>query len=298
MEVSKTPTQQDESYPTVAALRADYVWWVVIGVTVVMVAAIYQKALLQCWNQWWVKDSRYSHGVLVPFISLFAVYADRKKLSAIPLRPNIWIGALALLFVIVLALVSWTGGSTRMEAFTFPLFLLAAVLMLAGLHMARALLFPILFLSFMCPLPGFILNATDVQIQIWSTEVAVKILRPWFDVINEGTIIKMPNITVTVAEACSGFRMLISIFAFSTFFALMKEGRWWNRMLTVASALPLALVANSLRITLIAWVGESYGEKAMHSFHDWSGYIMLVVSFVALEFLSRLMGCRKFKSAQ
>jgi len=299
MEMSKTPVQQDKSYPTLASLRADYVWWVLAAASIVLAWAIYQRALFFFWVSWMAKESLYSHGPLVPLISLFAIYTERKNLLSIPLRPNLAVGVPALLIVMLLAVMVWIGGSPSIYGLTFPLFLLAAVVILAGLQMARALAFPILFLLFMCPIPGALLDATNVRVQIWSTEVAVRILRLMrFDVCNEGTTILMPSIAVTVGLPCSGFRMLISMFAFSTFFALMKEGPWWGRVGTVVAALPLALAANSVRVTLIALVGEFYGEDVMHSFHDWSGYIMLVVAFVALEFISRLMRCRSFRSMQ
>lgn len=283
---------------TIADLKSQHVALGLIVVALVAFTIMYKSVLVMWWVTWWGADSRYSHGILVPFISGFAVYMDRERLLRIPVKPNFALGLLVLIPV-TLSLLLFVGESTSMQGVMFPLFVLGAVILILGTQMTKALLFPILFLSFMCPVPGFLLNSIEVQIQIWSTQIATLILALMqYDISRDGTTIRMPNIVVTVGTACSGFRMLISLFAFSTFFAYMKEGKPLGRVGTVLAALPLSLVANSLRVTLIALVGEIFNETAMHKFHDYSGYIMLVVSFVALEFISRLMGCRKFRSMQ
>lgn len=281
---------------TIASLKRDYMFLGVVTATLVIILWGFARGIQHWWEVWWMKDSLYSHGVLVPFISAFAIYIDRQRLAKIEIRPNPPLGVAALSLSMLASIVCRTAGVQSVENFTFPLILLGAVILLLGTRMGLALLFPILFLLFMVPLPGFLLTKLNVQIQLWSTMIATKFLAIGFEAEHIGTQINMPSIMVTVGAPCSGFRMLISLFAFSSFFAYMKEGPKWGRVGVVLFAFPLALMANSVRVTMIALVGEFYGEDAMHSFHDWSGYIMLVVSFVSLEIVSRLFQCRKFRS--
>ncbi|MDO8682223.1 MAG: exosortase/archaeosortase family protein [Armatimonadota bacterium] len=301
MEVTETTCEvtKETSYITITDLRAQYMCWVLVAISLVLVSIMYNRLIAGWWNTWWAKDSLYSHGILVPFISMFAIYANKENLSKIPVRPNFALGISTLAIVMGMSLVCRAAGVSSIEGFTLPLFLVAGVALLFGAPMTKALLFPLLFLLFMCPLPGSILNMVNVKIQIWSTIVATQILALMqFDAAREGVTILMPNITVEVGEPCSGFRTLISLFALSTFVAYLLEGPRWGRIGVVLSTIPLGLVVNSIRITLIALVGEFYGMKAMHSFHDYSGYIMLIVSFVVLIFIARLMGCRKLRPVQ
>jgi len=292
--------EADKSTPvTIASLQRDYVWLALVAATLVIISWGFTRSFQKWWEVWWMTDSLYSHGILVPFISAFIVYSDRQRLAKLEIRPNLPLGVAALSLVMLLNLACRTAWVPSIENFTFPIMLLSGVLLLLGTQMAIALLFPILFLLFMVPLPGFLLSKLNVQIQLWSTAVATKLLQLMqLDAEHIGTQINMPSIMVTVGAPCSGFRMLISLFAFSSFFAFMKEGPKWGRVGIVLFAFPLALLANSTRVMLIALVGEFHGEDAMHSFHDWSGYIMLVVSFVSIELVSRLLRCRKFRLMQ
>jgi len=171
------------------------------------------------------------------------------------------------------------------------------VLVLFGRAMARQSGFPIAYLYFMCVLPTFLLTMLSFRIQMLSTKGGTMLLRLLgFDAYREGAMITLPNIEVLVGAPCSGFRLLISLFAFSVLFAYLKEGPLWGRLSLVAITLPLSLLVNSIRITFIAIVGEFMGSDAMLAFHDYSGYIVLVLAFVALSLFARLVGCRRFSS--
>jgi len=283
---------------TIEALRKDYLSWALVGISLAIVFVMYQHTMARWWEMWWATDSRYSHGILVPFISAFAVYAERDRLSKVEIRPNLVLGTVALALVMLTGMVYRAARIPSMESVAFPLFILSAIVLLLGVRMAYALIFPCLFLLFMVPWPGFLLAKTESATQLWSTAAATQILHVFFkEASHEGITILMPSVAVKVATACSGFRTLISLFAFSTFFAYMKDGPRLGRIALVLSALPLGLVANSIRITLVALVGEFWGEDVMHAFHDYSGYMMLVVAFVALELISRVLKCRKFRLA-
>ncbi|MDO8587952.1 MAG: exosortase/archaeosortase family protein [Armatimonadota bacterium] len=282
---------------TMVALRNDYAWLVMVGLGLAMMIAAYGRLMTGWWDIWWAENSRYSHGILVPFISAFIIYSDRQRLAEAKIQPNLAWGIPALLITMGMQVVFRTIKIPSMENLSFPVLLVMSSFLLLGFKPTKILLFPLLFLLFMVPLPGSVLTKIEFQVQLWSTICATKMLHIMqFDVARTGVFMHMSNVTVQVAQACSGFRMLISLFAFSTFFAHMKEGSAQGRVGLVLSALPLGLVANSMRIMFVALVGEFFGEDAMHAFHDYSGYLMLGVSFVVLELISRSMGCARFRT--
>jgi len=270
--------------------------YVPIGLCLILVGWLYMPTFRWWYNVWMADESYYSHGILIPIISGFIVWLKKKALQETRVEPAAvgFLFAIPLLAVILLA--SWANVAS-LRGLTFPPLLALLVMLVFGIGMTKAMAFPIGYLYFMCVLPGFILTKLSFKIQMLSTTGGTMILRGLtMDAYQEGAVITLPNVLVEVGAPCSGFRLLISLFAFSVLFAYLKEGPWWGKALLVAFTLPLSLVVNSIRIALIAVVGEFMGSEAMHSFHDYSGYIVLILAFVVLSFFARLVKCRKFNS--
>ena len=267
-----------------------------------MVAAIglllwLYKPIFHMWYAEWMKEeSYYSHAVLVPFISAFVVWLKRKQILDTPISPS----ALGYLMIVpclaVFIVMTWAGGYS-IQGLVLPVILGGLVLVFLGRRMAKVLRFPVGYLFFMAVLPGDVLTKLSFRIQMISTVGATWILNLiGLDAVREGAQINLPNIEVMVGAPCSGFRMLISLFAFAVLLAYMKEGPMWGRASMVIVTLPLSVILNSLRVFMIAMVGEYWGSDVMRSFHDYSGYIVLALAFVVLSLFARLVKCRKFNS--
>jgi len=298
MGVMNTSEESAASIPPEGMRIGDIRWtaWILIGLCLACLGLLYAYTFTYWYRIWMMKESYYSHGILVPFISAFLVYLKRKRLAAARIEPSalgylILIPALA---ATVLAIVSGTGSAPGL---TFPVVLAAVSMILMGRVMTRELALPIGYLYFMCVLPGFILVQASFRIQMLSTMLGTAILNVLgLHAERLGAMITLPNIEVMVGAPCSGFRLLISLFAFSVLFAYVKEGPWWGKAVLIGLTLPLSVLLNGIRVTMIAIVGEYMGSEAMHSFHDYSGYLMLVLAFVLLSLLARFVKCRNFSS--
>ena len=288
--------QAKPALPIVADLGKARTWQVLGALSVVALVFIYWDTFQWWWGQWWKNESYYSHGILIPFMSAFVIWFNWKRIVRTPVEPSAW-GLALLAPTILVQFGSHRSGAESISGLTVPITLLGASLVLFGKRVTRELLFPILFLYFMCVPPTQYLYGLSFRIQERSTVAATAGLRLMgFDALREGVAIQLPNIRVLVGAPCSGFRMLIALLAFTTFFAYMKKGPLWGRLSLVALVIPLSLVANSVRVLLIALVGEYWGEDAMHSFHNYSGYIVLVIAFAILVQLAKVVKCRDFKS--
>ena len=137
-----------------------------------------------------------------------------------------------------------------------------------------------------------LIDSYTLRTQMASTNFSVWILdRLSFNVYRaDATTIVLDKFTLDVGVACSGMKLVLAVFAISVFFMIVARLRWWGNAILVASILPLSLVVNSLRIVLIAYVGNTYGGEAGKRFHDYSGYISLVVCFLILMKLTRILG--------
>ena len=249
------------------------------------------------------QNSYYSHGPLVPLIAIFVVWANRKRMAQIKIKPS-WLGLpLILLSVPIFVFGRWTGSGV-LCGITFFTFMIGASVMFMGMRMTRLLLFPILFMISMIPAPATVLDNATSRIQIQSTTVAAHFLQ-WSqasddEIHQEGSIIRSDSIPAKdhesiVGTACSGFRLLISLLTFTAFFVYMIQAPTWKKVLLVALSFPLSLFINALRIAMIGWVGIlSQSSDAMHQFHDFSGYIGLVVCFAILFGIARLIGANDF----
>ncbi len=267
-----------------------------IVICVGLILWLYWSVFHNWYDTWMAKESYYSHGVLVPFISAFIIWLKRKHLMRARVAPAPIGYVLLVPSLLVCMVLSWAGG-VNLQGLMFPVLMGGLVLVLFGREVGRILRFPVGYLFFMCVLPGDVLTKLSFRIQVISTMGATMMLKLMgLDAAREGVAIHLPNVEVMVGTPCSGFRMLISLFAFAVLLAYLKEGPRWGRASLVAMTLPLSILLNSLRVTMIAMVGEYMGTDAMHTFHDYSGYIVLALAFVALSLFARLVKCQKFNS--
>jgi exosortase len=295
--VKSMPREAREPAKSNITLR-DLRWpdFVPVAIAAALFLWLYMRVFEYWYLEWMKKESYYSHAILVPFISGFIVWLKRKQILEAVLKPAA-IGYLLILpCMVIFVFMTWAHGSSP-QGLMFPAIIYGIVLVFFGKAMARQLRFPIGYLFFMCVLPGDVLTKLSFRIQMISTIGATGMLRlGGYDAVREGAAINLPNIEVMVGAPCSGFRMLISLFAFAFLLAYLKEGPRWGRISMILVTLPLSVLLNSMRITMIALVGEYLGSEAMRAFHDYSGYIVLALAFVLLSLFARLVKCQKFSS--
>ena len=196
--------------------------YVLIGICLVLVGWLYLPIFKWWFDKWWADESYYSHGILIPPISLFIVWLKREKLgeTAIKAQPRGYLVVVPVLAAVVLA---YWAGPNSIVGLTFPMLIGGLVLLLLGSQMARELAFPIGYLYFMCVLPGLVLVMASFRIQMLSVAGATTLLQALtLDAYHQGATIMLPKATVLVGAPCSGIRMLISLFAFAVLFAYLK----------------------------------------------------------------------------
>lgn len=279
-----------------ADLGAARVWQALCIVSIVAIAYVYHIVFRWWWGHWWAEESYYSHGILIPFMSAFVIWFNWNRIRKERVEPSAW-GLALLIPAILMEFVGHRSALPSIAGLTLPIALVGMSLILFGKGLTREFTFPLLFLYFMCVPPTQYMTKVSFKIQMLSTTWATLGLKLiGLSAVQSGTQISLPNIQVFVGAPCSGFRMLIALVAFTTFFAYMKKGPMWGRLSLIAMVIPLSFVANSVRVLMIALVGEFMGEDAMHSFHDYSGYIVLIVAFAILIQFAKVVKCRDFKS--
>ena len=136
----------------------------------------------------------------------------------------------------------------------------------------------------MLPLPRRIHYAIMLPLQSWATSSAVFCLEILgYNVMREGNIIHLNDTTVAVAEACNGLRMIMAFFVIGGLVVLLIKRTWWEKLIVLISCLPIALLCNSMRLTItaIAFTMLS-GEYWEQIFHDFGGYAMMPLALGAI----------------
>ena len=261
----------------------------------VVLLAILAMPMLRWWAYEFSKpESYYAHAPVIPFFVALMLWHHRDAIAATEKKPNYF--ALAVLLPSLLLLIFAIKSS--MQAVMSTAFLLtvwSSVWLLFGGALIRTIAIPLMFLAFMAPLPGPVLNDSTLRIQMMSTVVANKILHLLtFSTQMNGNVIEMENFSLFVDVPCSGFKTLLALLTFSGAFAYLVDGSPLKRAGIFLLSLPLSLAINSVRIALIGVVGECISADAAHKFHDYSGFITLILGFIVLFSLAKVLGCRKF----
>lgn len=236
----------------------------------------------------WIHDPNYSHGFFVPAFSAFVIWTEKRRLQQLPLRPS-WTG----LLVLACALVVLTAGTLGAELFlsrsSFLLAIAGLVVLGFGWNYMRAILFPWLFLLLMIPIPAIVFNQITFPLQLLASRAAAHTL-PLLGVpvLREGNIIQLPAMALEVAEACSGIRSLMSLTTLAIIYGYLMEPRTSFRVLLAVASIPIAVIANSLRIIGTGLLVQYWDpDKAQGFFHTFSGWLIFVVSLILLFLLHR-----------
>ena len=237
------------------------------------------------------EDGYYSHGFLVPFISAYIIYRRWPKIGSIPVKPG-WAALALLIPVLAINKVATATDIGFLMSVDLVVVLLLGVWFVAGWRWLWALFLPIMFLLFCMPIWVSIIEIYTNPLQQISTKVAFQLLILFgFQPLQvDSTSILVNTFMLDVGVPCSGLKLLLALSAFSVFFVLIANLKWWANAFMLAFVLPLALFINGLRIALIGVVGDTMGSDAGHQFHDYSGYITLLLCFVIVFKLARILG--------
>lgn len=231
----------------------------------------------------WSADPNYSHGFLVPLISGYFLWQRREELRSFTLKPHL--AGLGLLLVgLTLFLLGHLSGEYFTMRFSMLVVLAGTIIFIGGGGLFRVVLFPLLFLIFMIPLPYLIYNSFAFPLKLFVSRVSVGTLQALgFSVLREGNIMVFPSTTLEVADACSGVRSIISLLALGTTMAVLSLKGWWRRLFLVVLAVPIAVAVNSLRVIVTGMLANRYGARAAEGFyHEFAGLVIFGAAILLL----------------
>jgi exosortase len=246
---------------------------------------MYRQPVAEMVRVWKLPDSYYSHGYLVPFISLFYVWRARRTLLKPGLEPN-RLGYFLIVGSIFMLLVGDFLGFRVFGHISLVPMLAGLGLLLLGTERTKALWFPIAFLFFMIPIPPSLTSSVALKLKLLATQCAVALASLLtLPVVRDGSFVYFGDDRLLVGEVCGGLRSLIALLALGALMAYISKTKNWARILLFAVSPFIAIISNVFRIFLLCVVGYFWGSRvASGIFHDISGVLIFVVAF-ALFFL-------------
>jgi exosortase len=242
----------------------------------------------------WRTDPQYSHGYLVPVFAAVLLYLRRGRLIRAKCRPD-WRG---LIPVLLGAAMYVAGGFFHLDVLSAGALiptLLGAALLLGGPAALRWSWPMILFLGFMIPLPYFVETAVGQPLQSVATRGSTWVLQTLgLPAVSEGNTILLEHGKIAVVEACSGLSMLLTFAALTTGMAMVIKRPLLDRLILVASTIPVALAVNIARISGNGVAIEVWDVDTAHRlFHDQGGWLMMPLAiallFAELWLIGRLL---------
>jgi exosortase len=254
-----------------------------------LLMTVYWRVLAKLVTDWWqIPD--FSHGFLVPIFAAYLVWTKRRALSQATLVPN-WMGVVVIALALAVLLLGIYGAELFLSRISLVILLTGLALCFGGWHFLTNLRFVLLVLLLAIPIPSIIFNQITLPLQILASKLASDLL-PLFGipVLREGNVIQIPTMKLEVAEACSGIRSLISLFTLSIFFGYFMESSFRRRAVLALATFPIAIAANALRIVGTGLCVQYWDpDKALGFFHEFSGWVMFLVSLGCLFCVYRSM---------
>lgn len=265
--------------------------WLGLGAAVAL-AALYAPAMAGMLHLWRT-DTYAGHGMFVPLFGAVIAWIERERLrrAAGPGHPA---GAAIALTGLGLLALGTAADSVLLQGASVAVTIAGLVAWSFGMRCLRAAAFPIAFLLLMAPLPRAVVAAVTLQVQLFAAALAVAVLRLLdLPVYQAGVRIELPTMTLQVAEACNGLRFLMALLVLTAAFAQITQRTVADKAVLVAAAIPVAIVANAMRVAAIVLGVQYVGpEVAGRTIHNWIGKGMWGLTLVPLIGLGILLARR------
>lgn len=268
--------------------------WFVISLVVVALSLgfIFSDGLVYMEKSW--NKEEYSHGYLIPVISLWFIWQNKEKLLDASRQGGSWMGFAVVLLGLALGFMGEIATLYIIIQYAFLITIFGLFLSFVGWQGMGWVWFPLSYLVFMIPLPNFLYYNLSSQLQLISSWLGVMVIKAFDISVNlQGNVIDLGTYQLQVVEACSGLRYLFPLMSFGFLCAFMFKGKFWMRAIIFLSTLPITVLMNSFRIGVIGVLVEHWGiEQAEGFLHDFEGWIIFVgclgILYLEMRILAKL----------
>ena len=270
-----------------ATLTARLEWLpVLVGLLVLYVPTFYAAA-----TGFWQTDEN-AHGPIILAVIVWLIWTKRAALFSVPFQPARAPGIALLVFGLLIYVVGRSQAISLFEIGALAPILAGALLAMRGWTVLRAFWFPLLFVAFMLPLPGTFTDALTGPLKQYVSEIAEQILYvAGYPIARNGVMLTVGQYQLLVADACSGLNTMFSLSALGMLFMyLTARASVLHNAIMLASILPIAFVANVVRVLVLILITYHFGDEAGQGYlHGSAGIVLLMAALIALLVLDGIL---------
>jgi exosortase len=265
---------------SLAASPREVPWTAIVWFSALLILGSFPT--LQYLVHTWATDEDVGHGFFVPVVAAWIAWQRRDKILAMKLEPAWW-GLVVMAWGAAQGYVGTLGAEYFLQRTSVLVILVGLLITIGGMPLVRALAFPLLLLPFMIPFPTVIYNKITFPLQLFASWVAENMLNLLgYPVYRDGNILELASQKLSVAEACSGIRSLLSLSFLSLVYAYFFDSQVWMRWVLFVATIPIAIAANAGRVTITGILSEINPELARGFFHELEGWVIFVIAAVLL----------------
>lgn len=256
---------------------------------VTMFAVLYRDVVVSLVHDW-ATDDNYSHGFLIVPIAAYLAWERRHSLHPSVWRPSAW-GFPVVAASLAVLVAGTLGAEFFLSRISMVGVLAGAIVFIGGWRTLRVLMFPVTFLLLMIPIPSIIFNQIAFPLQLLASRFGTAVMSAVnVPVLREGNVLVLATTTLEVAEACSGIRSLVSLLTLGILLGYFTDPRAHVRVVTALATIPIAIVANGVRVAGTGIAAYYYDPSAAEGFfHTFSGWLVFAAAFVLLAGTSRVL---------
>ncbi len=267
---------------------------ILLLLSLVLLVVLYLPVISGLVKQW-IDDPNYQHGIVIPLVSAFILWKRREKLREYSCEKASYTG----LLLVIVSAVAFIAGTAAAEIFStrisFPLMIFGSLIFLMGRKVSGIVAFPVLLPILAVPLPYIIYYRITFPMQLMSARLSAYILgSTGVSVLRKGNILHLPGYTLEVVAACSGLRSLMTMVTIAAIMTVFSGFSRTRNVLLVALSIPVAIAANTIRLTVTALGAYTIGpEFADGTIHQISGLIVFASGFLLLLLAYRILKWKK-----
>lgn len=261
-------------------------WIVFLGMAAMVVPTLYSMAR----GPWSVESG--VHGPIVLATGLWLVYGRLDEIRARMQPGAAWLTATIMVVAVGLYGFGRAFDFISLEVAGMLLALLAVAHAYIGLDMLKRLWFPIFYMGFLIPLPGFLLDVVTQPLKLFVSEVVTGTLSAFgYPMGRQGVTIFVGTYQLLVEDACAGLNSLVSLSAIGLFYVYMLRGSNWRySMLLLALVLPVAVAANMVRVAALVLITWYMGNAAAQGYlHNFAGMVTFVSALLLIFLVDKML---------
>ena len=261
--------------------------WVLFAVMLGM----YAPTLYGLLNNGLWSTSEHGHGPLVLAVSLWLMWS-RWRAAEIAVAPQPAAAWAAMVFGILLYVVGRVLGVIYAEVGSVIPMIIGVLLLTTGTQAVKALAFPLFFMLFMIPLPGFLIEPISQAMKLMVSGAAESVMFALgYPIARTGVILQIGQYQLLVADACAGMRTLFMLEAMGILYLnLVRFSSMLRNVVLAILIVPISFAANVIRVVVLSLITYHWGDEAGQGFlHGFAGMVLFLSALLLTMFVDSLL---------